>query len=156
MFRLRLSAASATVSIGRDVAIGANAFVGSPNRFIVGDRVRIGRNLHCETDLEVGSDVLISSNVAFIGRDHKSDDPGQTVFTQGREEPQLIVIQGDSLIGFGTIILGQVTIGRGAIVGAGSLVTRDVPAGMVVVGRPARPIRARHFDPSTEQQVDKS
>jgi chloramphenicol O-acetyltransferase type B len=153
--KLRLSASPAEVRIGRDVAIGPHAFVASPNRFVVGDRVRIGRNFHCETDLEVGQDVLISSNVAFIGRDHKSDDPDQTVFTQGREVPQSIVIEGDSLIGFGTIILGAVTIGRGAIVGAGSLVTRDVPAGMVVVGRPARPIKPRHsVEPSTEEQVD--
>ena len=148
---LKLRATSpARLRIGEDFAVGAGAFVGSPNRFDVGDRVRIGRNFHCETDAIVGDDVLISSNVAFVGRDHKTSDPTQTVFTQGREAAQTVIIEGDTLIGFGTIVLGDVTIGRGAIVGAGSLVTRDIPRGMIAMGRPARPTRPRY--PATEHR----
>lgn len=137
------------MTIGTDVALGANCIVLSPHLFHLGDRVRIGRNLHVEADVVVGDDVLISSNVAILSDDHAFDDPELTVFTQGRNPTARVVIEGDNLIGFGTIILGQVTVGRGAIVGAGSLVTRDLPPYTVCIGRPARPIRARFAEVET-------
>jgi acetyltransferase-like isoleucine patch superfamily enzyme len=130
-------------SFGSDVAVGAGCVVLSPTRFELGNRVRIGRGLHVEADVVVGDDVLFSSQVAIVSDDHRFDDPARTVFDQGRKPPALVSIEGDNLFGFGTVIVGPVTIGRGAIVGAGSLVTRDLPPYTVCVGRPARPVRPR-------------
>jgi acetyltransferase-like isoleucine patch superfamily enzyme len=54
-----------------------------------------------------------------------------------------VVIEDDSDLGVGSIILPGVTVGRGAVVGAGAVVTRDVPAYAVAAGVPARVIRSR-------------
>ena len=142
--RLRLTLGS-RYSAGQDTAIGAGAVVLSPDFFELGDHVRIGRDLFVESNLRIGSRVLVSSRVAFISDDHRTDDPEQSIFWQGRREPSTTIVEGDSLIGHGCIILAPARIGRGVVVGAGSLVTRDLPPYTVCVGRPARPIRDRRM-----------
>jgi acetyltransferase-like isoleucine patch superfamily enzyme len=91
----------------------------------------------------VGDDVLISSNVAIIGNDHDFSDPSLTVFSGGRLATSTVVIEGDTLVGFGSTIIGNLRVGRGAIVGARSVVTRDVEPDTIVAGVPARVIRKR-------------
>lgn len=131
------------ITVGSSFAVGKRAEILTPHFFRVGDRVRIGQDFVCETDVEIGNDVLISSRVSLIGNDHEFDVPGVSVF-QGRRLPTArVVLEGDNLLGHGVIIVGSVTIGRGAIIGAGSLVTRDIPAGWVCHGRPAKPVRRR-------------
>ena len=109
----------------------------------IGDRVNIASDVTVQANLRIRDDVMISSHVAFIGDDHDFSDPGLTLHQQGRLPLAEIVLEGDNLIGFSAIVLGNVTLGKGAILGAGSLATRDVPADVVAVGRPAKPIRAR-------------
>jgi acetyltransferase-like isoleucine patch superfamily enzyme len=92
----------------------------------------------------IGDDVMISSSVAFIGNDHAFDDPDATIHSQGLLPIPTIRIGGDNLIGYGAIIIGPVTIEKGVIVGAGSIVTRDLPAGTICVGNPAKPRRSRY------------
>jgi acetyltransferase-like isoleucine patch superfamily enzyme len=133
---------------GKEFAIGAGAVLATRGPILIGDRVGIARNFHLETALKVGNDVLISSNVSMIGNDHDFSDPTLSVFT-GRRLPQAaIVLEGDNLIGFGATIIGDVRIGKGAIVGARSVVTRDVPPNTIVAGVPARAIRQRQTPPS--------
>jgi acetyltransferase-like isoleucine patch superfamily enzyme len=100
--------------------------------------------VHIETALDVGDDVLISSYVGFVGNDHPFDDPTKTVFSQGRAAQAAIRLEGDNLIGFGAVIVGNVTIGRGAIIGARSVVTQDVPPNAVSYGTPAKVRRQRY------------
>lgn len=134
------------LDVGRNVWFGRGAMLAAPDIIRIGSNVAIGRNFHLETNLVIGDDVLISSSVAVVGNDHLFDSPATTVFWQGRSDPSCVVLEGDNLIGFGTRIVGNVTIGRGAIVGAGSVVTRDLPGGYVCVGTPARPLRPRYSD----------
>jgi acetyltransferase-like isoleucine patch superfamily enzyme len=131
-------------SAGQDTSVGAGAIVLSPDHFSLGDHVRIGRELFVESNLVIGSNVLISSRVAFISDDHRMEDTTVSVFYQGRHMPATTTLEGDNLIGHGCIIIAPVRIGRGAIVGAGSIVTRDLPPYTLCFGSPARPIRARH------------
>ena len=88
--------------------------------------------------------MLISSNVAVIGNDHDHSDIDHTIFFSRRTAASTVVLEGDNLIGFGTIIIGPVTIGRGTIVGAGSIVNRSIPANSICVGSPARVIGSRY------------
>lgn len=144
---LRLKAALGNrLSLGRNVSIGAAAVLLPPRRIQIGDDVSIGRDFHVETDLRIGPGVLISSRVAIVGRDHRFDDRNRSVYWSGRLPPAEVVIEGDTLLGFGTIVIAPAVIGRGCIVGAGSVVTGDLPPNTVCVGVPARPVRPRYSD----------
>lgn len=130
--------------VGRNVSFGAGAVLLPPSFAHFGDNVSIGRDFHLETNLHVGSDVLISSRVAIVGNDHTFDVRGTTIYWSGRRSAATVTIEGDNLLGFGVIIVGNVRIGRGCIVGAGAVVTADLPPDMVCAGIPARPIKPRY------------
>jgi acetyltransferase-like isoleucine patch superfamily enzyme len=123
--------------------LGAHAVWPIHGKVVIGRDVYIGRDFFCEADLIVGDSVLISSRVAVVGDDHPFDDGSLLITEQQRATSSLVRVEGDNLIGHGSIIIGSVTIGRGAIVGAGSLVSRDLPPDTICVGRPAKPIRRR-------------
>ena len=133
----------------QNFAIGSEAMILSPNVFSVGENVRIGQRFHCETDVYMGDDILISSHVSFVGNDHKFDNPNVTVFFDERNSTAVIKLEGDNLIGNGVIVVGPVIIGRGAIIGAGAVVTHDLPPYTVCVGVPAKPIRNRFIQAGT-------
>jgi chloramphenicol O-acetyltransferase type B len=144
MRNLRLSlAVPGKAIIGKNVSIGRKCTVLSPQSFIIGDNVRIGQEFFAETNVEIGPETLVSSRVSFVGDDHPFDLPGVTVFRQQRNPPATVRVEGDTLIGHGCILVGEITLGRGVIVGAGSVVTTDLPAWTVCAGVPARPLRMR-------------
>lgn len=145
LLRIRLSGRF-RFTHGAHVAVAKGADVRPPHYFELGHYVSIGKDFTCETDLRVGSHVLISSNVSIVGKDHPFDDPTQTVFSHPRVDNSPVTIGSDVLIGFGTIIVGAVTIGDGCIVGAGSVVARDLPPYTICVGAPARAIKPRYPD----------
>lgn len=132
------------LELGRNVTIGPAAVLLPPSKLAIRNNVAVGRGFHVEVDLEIGPDVLISSQVAVVGRDHRFDDPTLTIYWAGRLPASPVVLEGDNLIGFGTIIVGPCRIGRGCIVGAGSVVTGDLPSNSICVGVPARAIRSRY------------
>lgn len=138
---------------GSNVAIAAGADVRPPHHLRLGDYVSIGKNFTCEVDLTVGSEVLISSNVAVVGKDHPFEDLAVSVYFAPRSDRSPVEIGNDVLIGFGTIVVGPVKVGAGCIVGAGSVITQDLPAGMVCAGVPARPIRARWLNAAEQYQA---
>lgn len=127
-----------------DVVFGSGIKVGHGRRLVVGNRSFIGNDFHCMSNATIGEDVMVSSKVAFIGNDHPFDDPNKSLTEETPNPPSDVHIEGNSLIGFGTIIIGSVTIQRGAIVAAGSLVTSDLASDTVYAGRPARAIRNRY------------
>lgn len=141
--RLRVKAIyGGFVKLGKNVAIGTRASVMSRREFILCDRVRIGSDFSCFVNLHVGPGTLISSSVAIVGNDHPFDTK-EDVFHASRNNECLVVLEGDNLIGFGSIIIGPCKIGRGAIVGAGSVVSTDLLQDTVYVGVPARALRLR-------------
>lgn len=132
------------LTVGHNVVIGASSRLLPPDYLRIGNDVAIGADFHLEANLEIGSEVLISSRVAIIGRDHRFDDPSTSVYWAGRTQPGLVVIEGDNLIGYGCIVIAPARIGRGCIVGAGAVVVGDLPANTICVGVPAKPIRERY------------
>jgi len=109
------------IRLGRNVAINHGAFL-------------LGRS-----GITIGNDVVLSARCMLLDGGLALDDSAPTVERAHSEAP--IMIEDGAWIGAGAIVLAGVTIGRNSIVGAGSVVTRDVPADAVVAGNPARPIR---------------
>jgi acetyltransferase-like isoleucine patch superfamily enzyme len=138
---------------GRHVHCQWSAKFWSPHRHIVlGDWVGIGPGCLFLADTEIGNKVVIAANVALLNSDdHRFDLVGKTMWDSGRGDKGKIVIEDDVWIGHGAIILTPASVGRGSIVAAGSVVTRDVPRYAVVGGVPAKVLRMRF---SEEQVVE--
>lgn len=93
--------------------------------------------------VHIGAGAFIAPGVCLSCAGH-SIDPRQR--SQGISTSRPITLEEDVWIGANAVICGGVTIGKGSVIGAGSVVTRDIPAGVVAAGSPCRPIR-----PVTEQ-----
>lgn len=119
---------------------------------IIGDRVFIGRShLVAAFRIEIEDDVIISWGVTIVDNnshalhaDDRADDialwaVGQKDWSKVSVAPT--ILKRRCWLGFNAIILKGVTIGEGAIVGAGSVVTKDVPPFCIVAGNPARVVR---------------
>ena len=111
----------------------------------VGKSVYIGEGLYVTDeldtdacDLAIGDRVAIAQRVTIVLSSHPNESVLRREFgtVLGRT-----TIESDAWIGAGAIILPFVNVGREAVVGAGSVVTRDVPPRVVVAGNPARPLR---------------
>jgi acetyltransferase-like isoleucine patch superfamily enzyme len=119
--------------IGADCNICSNVLI--ENDVVIGDRVTVKCGVQVWDGLRIEDDVFIGPNVTF------TNDP----FPRSRQRPEKFaetVVQKGASIGANATILPGVTIGENAMVGAGSVVTRDVPAGELWVGSPARFVRA--------------
>jgi len=128
--------------------IGDNSRIGS---FVeIQKNARIGRNCKisshafiCE-GVEIEDDVFIGHNVSFINdKRPRATKAGGDLQTEADWKVQPTRIKKGASIGTSATILGGVTVGERAMVGAGSVVTRDVPDGATVAGNPARPLRGK-------------
>jgi acetyltransferase-like isoleucine patch superfamily enzyme len=128
------------ISISKDLRMGKYGF--------------IGRGSWICPNVVLGNYVIIAPNLAILGGDHIYDKPAMPIIFSGRPEIKKTVIEDDVWIGFRVIINAGVTIGRGAIVASGSVVTKDVPEYTVVGGTPAKFISLR-FLPEEQLVHDK-
>ena len=133
------------VKHGRDTHCQSSALFTSRRRdVILGDHVGIGHHCIFAAATEVGDKVLIGSVCAFLNSDdHRYDIVGKAMVDSGRGDQYEIIVEDDVWIGYGSILLSPLRIGRGSIVAAGSVVTRDVPRYAVVGGVPAKVLRMR-------------
>jgi len=93
--------------------------------------------------VEVGKYVMFGPEVSIVGADHRFDQPGTPMIFSGRPDVPPTVIEDDVWIGARSVIIAGTRIGRGSIVAAGAVVTRDVPNYSICGGVPARVIRSR-------------
>lgn len=125
----QFSVVLAGARIGADCNINAQVFIENDVR--IGDRVTVKCGVQLWDGLTVEDDVFIGPNVTF------TNDPTP----RSKRYPvsfQRTLIERGASIGANATILGGLRIGAGALIGAGSVVTRDVPAGELWVGNPAR------------------
>ncbi|MDE1175579.1 MAG: acyltransferase [Edaphobacter sp.] len=156
------------MKIGRETRLG-RVHVTWPHRISIGNRCNLEHDVYlkvaggysdqlaiiihegcfigwgCEFNIlsriEIGSSTLIASGAKFIDHDH-----GTALGSTMKEQPENgapIVIGSDVWIGANCIVLKGISIGSGAIVAAGSVVTKDVPPLAIVAGVPARVLRYR-------------
>jgi acetyltransferase-like isoleucine patch superfamily enzyme len=149
------------IEVGENCLINANfVFEIKEGKITIGDRTFIGGGTFiCIDEIDIGSDVMFSwgctvsdnNSHSHIWSERKND---VLLWKKGIDEKKIgaykdwtnvkkskITIKDKAWIGFNSIILKGVTVGEGAIVGAGSVVTKDVPAWTIVAGNPAKIIR---------------
>ena len=122
--------------IGRDCNICDHVFI--ENDVVVGDRVTVKCGVQLWDGVRLEDDVFIGPNATF------TNDP----FPRSRQHPERFartIVRAGASIGANATLLPGIEIGRAAMVGAGAVVTHDVPPGVVVTGNPAR-IRRRAAD----------
>jgi carbonic anhydrase/acetyltransferase-like protein (isoleucine patch superfamily) len=122
-------------------------------RLSIGDRVNIEQGVHivCQCEVIIGNDVSITPYCAIVDTDHPYDPPDASPKI-GARLPQIssyVRIGDGTFVGAHSIILPNVTIGRGCVIGAGSVVSRDLPDYSVCAGSPARILK--QFDPKTRK-----
>lgn len=119
---------------------------GQGERIVLGDRVLTNSNVMVNADLggviEIGNDVIVGPNVVMRASNHVFDDRTKAVAEQGHR-PGKITVGDDVWIGANAVLLPDISIGRGAIVGAGAVVTHDVEEWAIVAGVPAVRIGTR-------------
>jgi len=135
-----------TISIGTNVYVGHNTILKGYylNEMAIGDHTWIGQGcfFHSAGGISIGRAVGIGPMVKIITSAHRDINLDIPVLHQELEFRKVTVEDGSDL-GIGSILLPGVRIGEGAIVGAGSVVTRDVEPYTVVGGVPARFLRCR-------------
>jgi acetyltransferase-like isoleucine patch superfamily enzyme len=126
--------------VGDNTKIGA--FVEVQKNAVIGNRCKISSHTFICEGVRVGDNVFIGHGVTFINDSYPraTNLEGKLQSEQDWKVEPTVVKNGAS-IGSGSTILANLTIGENAMVGAGSMVTRDVPANSIVMGNPARVYR---------------
>ena len=107
----------------------------------IGERFGMTGGTICAAErVSIGHRVTVGANATIMDTDFHPLDPVQRRLHPDAAETAPIIIEDDVFIGLQCLILKGVTLGQGCAVGAGSVVTRDVPAGVVVAGNPAKVI----------------
>lgn len=149
-----LSGVRSNITIGKHTCVRGHILVYPyAGRITIGDYCYVGEgtNIWSAKSITIGNRVLIAHNVdVHDSNDHPTDsnerhEHYKSIITKGfpdinmNERP--IIIEDDVWIGFGSAIMKGVTIGKGSIVAAHSVVVHDVPEGVVVAGNPAKIVK---------------
>lgn len=127
-------------SVIEDYAIINNAV----GEITIGNSTRIGMGNTIIGPVMIGNNVILAQNVVLSALNHNFEDVLTTINQQGVKTDQ-IIIEKNVWIGANTSILAGVHIGEHVVVGAGSVVTKDIPSFSVVVGNPAKIIKKYDF-----------
>ena len=140
------------IIIGERVSIGKFAIIRPTNGYggEIGEGLKIGNNsnigpycyIGCSGYIEIGDNVMMSPRVSIYAENHVFDRTDITMKAQGVNR-QFVKIEDDCWIDANSIILAGVTIGKGSVIAAGSVVTKDVPPYSLVAGVPAVVIKQR-------------
>ncbi len=128
-------------SAGEIINIGYGARI--HKNTIIGNQSGVGRDCELQNGVTIGDKVLMGPNVYVVTQNHVFSDTTKPIIEQAMTELRPVVIEDDCWIGARTIILPGVRIGHGSIIGAGIIVTKDIPPMVVAVGNPAKVIKSR-------------
>jgi len=128
---------------GHGGRIEPRAFFNSGRNVWLGDYSSLGEKTKIRGSVKIGNHVMMGEEVIIISWNHEFSRTDITMDQQGFREEKTVVIGDDVWIGSRAILLSGVRIGKGAIIGAGAVVAKDVPEWAIVVGNPARVVKLR-------------
>ena len=142
-------------TIGKNIYVGQRVYIWARGSINIGDNFYIGRDSQIETDCEIGNNVIFANKVAVVGKyDHNYQKIGLPIrlaprirdsFYKWKGIDQLTVVEDDVWVGYGAIIMSGITLGKGSIIAAGSVVTKNTESYFIYGGNPAKKISPR-FD----------
>ncbi|MDP4120716.1 MAG: DapH/DapD/GlmU-related protein [Bacillota bacterium] len=138
------------LSCGKDVNIEQGAYFGRGNEITIGDRSGLGKQCKVYGKINVGNDVVMGPDVIIYTKDHVFSDTKVPINRQGMTEMRPVNIEDDVYIGARVIILPGINIGKGSVIAAGTIVTKDVPEFAIFAGNPGKVIKFRNKDNKNE------
>ena len=112
---------------------------------VIGNNTRVGIGNTIIGPVTISDNVNIGQNVTISGLNHNYEDPSKTISEQGVSTIP-IKIENDVWIGANSVVLPGVQIGNHCVIGAGSIITKDIPPYSVAVGNPARIVKRYDMD----------
>ena len=146
-FVAKLDRASLAVrfkKVGKNLMLVPFGSVFSAETIELGHNVFIGQQAYFGGIITIGNNVMFGPRVTIVGADHLFAVEGESVRflkPHSLENARPVSIEDEAWIGANAILIGEITVGMGAVVGAGSVVTSDVPPFTIVGGNPARTLR---------------
>ncbi|GAB76702.1 maltose O-acetyltransferase [Austwickia chelonae] len=135
---------------GHSVNVEHGAHFGSGRGIRIGHRSGIGIDAEILGPVTIGDDVMMGPRCVIISTDHRFDDVAVPMNRQGwTPSSGPVVIEDDVWIGANVTITAGVTVGRGSVLAAGAVVTKDVPPFSIMGGVPARRLKSRLPDENT-------
>ncbi|MBN1480450.1 TIGR00374 family protein [candidate division KSB1 bacterium] len=129
------------IALGNEVLLGRGTVLGTREGFIeIGDFSNIGANCRLGTtsQIKIGRHVLLAANCYVGGAQHNYDRTDVPIMRQGYDSRGGVTIEDDVWLGMDVKVLDGVTIGTGSVIGAGSVVTKDIPPYSIAMGIPAK------------------
>jgi maltose O-acetyltransferase len=130
--------------VGDNAVVNRGVYFGSGKNIIIGDNSGIGENCQISNDIIIGNDVMIAPECIMFSKSHNIDNLNIPMKEQGETMGNPVKIGNDVWICQRAIILPGKVVNSGSIIGAGSLVTRDIDYMEVVGGNPVQHIRYRN------------
>ena len=141
------------LTCGGNVNVERGAYIGGGRTISIGSNSGIGINASIGRGTCIGSNVMMGREVLIFTTNHRTSSTETPMVCQGYEPTVPVVIGDDVWIGARAIILPGVKVGCGSVIGAGAVVSKDVPQGAVVVGNPARVVRYRSRATMTPERI---
>lgn len=138
-----------SVKIGKNSVVSADCWFNVNNRSSAATQINVGdfchlgrRNLLSSGQLlRLGDYCLTGPDCRFLGSDHIFNDPFLPYVASGAKQVAVMEVGPNCWFGAGVVVMGNVKIGHGSVIGALTLVTKDIPPFSLVVGNPARVIK---------------
>ncbi len=158
------------VRFGKCLRVEGNVYVGDGTKVVIKDYVRLGKDVYLGTfpsgslsigsntyigrysiilaydNVQIGKDCLIAPYCHITDTSHNFDDVNQPIRLQ-QLKAEKVIIEDDVWLGAGVSVLPGVTIGRGSVIGARAVVSKDIPAYSIAVGVPAKVLKKRSNNP---------